>query len=353
VNAGGVHVGELTEGDRRSDAAGRCPVCAGEAFAVSRPFQGYVEGYETEILQCSGCDVRFSRRLDVPDWLYDRIYAQAELVPGYARYSTYATRVDSDPEPLDLLADAEDPYWHVREHLRSRPSTAGLRVVELGCGAGYLTYALRRAGIECIGVDISAAAIARARTRFGHAEWFQTLEEFTRAEGAADVVVGLEIIEHVPDPTAFLRDALALLAPGGALLITTPDRDACRPGEVWASDSPPVHLFWFGRKALRTMADACGSTVEFAAPRPHTESPSAPINRLRPPILTADGDVTTVTRRSMGPGARVRLSAAARLWRLHRALVRAETQEITPVGLLASQPGATLAAVLRPAGTHA
>ncbi len=331
---------------------GTCPVCGEVALAASEPFEGYVEGYVTEILGCTGCGVRYSRRRDVPEWLYDRIYEQAEQVPGYQRYSGYAGRVMSDSRPLDFLAGAEEPYWHVREYLRSLGGTSGLRVVELGCGAGYLTYALRAAGIDCLGVDVSAAAIERARLRYGHAEWFTTLEDFTRTEGSADVVIALELVEHVPDPVQFVREATDLLAPGGALLLTTPDADAARPGEVWSSDLPPVHLYWFGRKALSAVAEACGAEAEFAPPRPPAGAPAPPINHLRPPILGAEGAVTAVTRRSFGLKARLRLAAAARLWRLYRTAARVETQEILVAGPPSPQPGATLAAVLRLSPSH-
>jgi SAM-dependent methyltransferase len=325
-----------------------CVLCGGSASKISEPFEGYVEGYVIEILECGSCSARFSSRLDVPDWLYDRIYAQAELIPGYGRYARYEAGVTEHRRPLDLLAEAEDPYWHVREYIAAQSAPQALRVVELGCGAGYLTYALRRAGIQCVGVDISAEAISRARTRSGHAEWFQTVEEFQQDRGAVDLVVALELIEHVPDPVAVVRDALAMLGTDGALLLTTPDRDACRPGEVWASDAPPVHLYWLGRRALQAVADRCGAVVEFPLVRPsssHRPVPAA--NHLWPAILTADGDVTESVRRSVRLSARLRLHAAAMLWRLATAASPQRTRRVRRLGAAAPEPAATLAAVLR------
>jgi SAM-dependent methyltransferase len=325
-----------------------CPICGERVVPVSKPFEGYVEGYVTTVLECVGCRARLSSRNDVPTWLYDRIYDQAEVIPGYGRYHRYEAAASKHPAPLDFLAEAEDPYWHVREHLRAQSGTGGLRVVELGCGAGYLTYALRQAGIDCLGVDISAKAIARAQARYGHPEWFQTLEEFNAESGAVDLVVALELIEHVPDPVSLVRQALSMLVAGGALLLTTPDRDACRPGEVWASDAPPVHLFWLGRQALQVVADNCAAAIDFPRPRPLSSSgPVPPVNECWPPVLTAAGDVTPLVSRSVGLAARLRLHASALLRRLSAAAAPPRTRTIEPVVAGAPRPGATLAAVLR------
>ncbi|MGY1681918.1 class I SAM-dependent methyltransferase [Geodermatophilus sp. SYSU D01176] len=330
-----------------------CAVCGMPARTISEKFEGYIEGYLTEILECEGCQARFSGRMDIPDWLYDRIYAQAEAIPGYGRYARYESSVAVAREPLDLLAESEDPYWYVREYLRDCPRPEELRVLELGCGAGYLTFALRQAGVECVGVDISAEAIARARARYGHPDWFQTVAEFHQSNRAVDLVVALELIEHVPEPVTLLKDGLDLLDSNGALLLTTPDRDACRPGEVWASDAPPVHLYWLGRQALQAAAERCGATVEFPRNRPTSADACVPpANRLWPAILTADGIVTEAVRRSMRLDSRLRFHASALLQRLRNSVAPRHWREVKGLDVDSLHPGATLAAVLRRPSTH-
>jgi 2-polyprenyl-3-methyl-5-hydroxy-6-metoxy-1,4-benzoquinol methylase len=261
-----------------------CGICGGQAIPISKPFEGYVEGYFTAVLKCGTCQARFSCRKDIPVSLFEQIHAQAQWIPGYARYRRYEFEVIRHPSPREFLATEEEPYWQVRRYLDSLPNSQGVHVLELGCGAGYLTYALRTAGLDCVGVDISAQAIARARALYGHDDWFHPLDEFRPSGRAYDVVIALELIEHVPDPVAFIRDAVAMVKKGGAVIISTPDGDACRPGEIWASDTPHVHLYWLGRQALRAISHACGATIQFlnSPPSKDADTYQQPMNQLWP-----------------------------------------------------------------------
>jgi SAM-dependent methyltransferase len=274
-----------------------CPVCGGQSRQVSGEFEGYVEGYRLSVLECSGCDLRFSSRLDVPDELYERIYEHAATLPGYDRYAAYASTVSQHPDPLELLASSELPYWFVRDHVRNKLAPDGV-VVDLGCGEGYLTYALRRAGFECVGVDLSSTVVARARRRFGRDDWFFTVDELARADFAgADLVVALELVEHVPEPARLLRDAVALLKDGGAVLMTTPNRDASSPEAVWQSDLPPVHLHWFGTRALTELAVQAGCDVEFReVPEAITAQHDGAGAGVWPALLTASGKPSAVVQ---------------------------------------------------------
>ncbi|GIJ53995.1 class I SAM-dependent methyltransferase [Virgisporangium aurantiacum] len=275
-----------------------CPTCGEPGEVVSGRFDGYVEGYRVAIVECGRCRLRYADRLDVPETLYESIYRHAAVLPGYDRYARYAGAVTRSPEPLDLLAGAELPYRFAADAVRLLPRDAV--VVDLGCGEGYLTYALRRAGYTCLGVDLSQTVVDRARRRFGHDDWFATTAELDLA--GADLVLALEIIEHVPDPVGFLRDAMTYLRPGGSVVVTTPNRDASPADAIWDTDLPPVHLLWFGSTAIREVARRAGCDATFLdAPR-YGRAPA----RTWQPLLTADGRPSAAVRRVRGLGWRTR-----------------------------------------------
>lgn len=106
----------------------------------------------------------------------------------------------------------------------------GLSLIDIGCGGGLVAEPMRRMGFDVTAVDASSENIGTARahaaeTGLDIAYRAATVEQI-EAEGAGpfDVVLALEIIEHVTDPESFIRTASRLVAPGGMLIVATLNR---------------------------------------------------------------------------------------------------------------------------------
>lgn len=98
------------------------------------------------------------------------------------------------------------------------PARSGAVLVDLGCGAGLLAPHVR--GYRHVGVDLTASALAQAATH-GVLPVRADVSAVPLRDGCADVVAAGEILEHVPDLPAVVREACRLLRPGGLLVIDT------------------------------------------------------------------------------------------------------------------------------------
>ncbi len=106
---------------------------------------------------------------------------------------------------------------------------AGLRLLDLGCGAGLVSEPLARLGATVVGADATPENIAAARAHAadqGLAIDYRatTAEALVAAGESFDAVLALEIVEHVADPPAFVADLGRLVKPGGQLLLSTLNR---------------------------------------------------------------------------------------------------------------------------------
>jgi SAM-dependent methyltransferase len=124
------------------------------------------------------------------------------------------------PRALDLDWRLTHLLWRHRALLR-RYSPEGKRVLDFGCMDGVFTLRLQQLGGQAVGYDISPAAIAQAKLFRGQAARpvFTTMPP---GPGQFDRIYCNEVLEHVEDDRGLIGELVGYLAPGGAVVGTTP-----------------------------------------------------------------------------------------------------------------------------------
>lgn len=108
---------------------------------------------------------------------------------------------------------------------------AGLQILDIGCGGGLLSEPMARLGADVVGADAAAGNIPVAQLHAEHSSLAIDYRNITAEEMAAageqfDVVLNMEVVEHVADPLAYLTACQQLLKPGGLMLCSTINRNA-------------------------------------------------------------------------------------------------------------------------------
>ncbi|MCC6672715.1 MAG: class I SAM-dependent methyltransferase [Planctomycetes bacterium] len=133
----------------------------------------------------------------------------------------------------------------------------GRRVLDLGCGEGYGAALLGLSARSVVGCEIDAGAVARAAAAYRHANLCFVHVGATGllpfASGSYDLVTAFEVIEHVPDPDRLLDEARRLLAPGGILIVSSPNRPYYR---MERNEVNPYHVHEFDLPELRDALQA-------------------------------------------------------------------------------------------------
>lgn len=176
----------------------------------------------------------------------------------------------SDTSTLQITGERTIPdvpdenYWFQRHVVAYRLAAAkvdGLQVLDAGCGEGYGAAMLAHAGARrVVAVDLDAATIDHVRASYLQVEAVQA--EFGSMpvdEASIDLVTSFQVVEHVWDPSGFLRSLRRVLVPGGELVLSTPNRLTFTPHH----DHPvnPFHVKEYAPDELREELEAAGFRV--------------------------------------------------------------------------------------------
>ncbi|WP_066652281.1 bifunctional 2-polyprenyl-6-hydroxyphenol methylase/3-demethylubiquinol 3-O-methyltransferase UbiG [Sphingomonas sp. CCH10-B3] len=130
-----------------------------------------------------------------------------------------------NPVRLGYLRERIDAHWG--EDASGFTPLAGKRALDVGCGAGLLCEPLARLGAAVTGLDAAPENIeaAKAHAALSGLEIdYRTGSVEDLSDESFDLVTSMEVIEHVTDPAAFVAGLAVALAPGGLLVLSTPNR---------------------------------------------------------------------------------------------------------------------------------
>ena len=227
-----------------------CPVCGAPATAA------LFERHGQAVRGCAGCGLRFLHPQPGDDVLA-AIYTSGYFLGGgdaEGRARTAALKAATAGVYLDRLRD-----------FRGRE---GGRLLEVGCGDGWLLAVAQARGYEVLGAEISAHAAAEANRRLGGPRVAVGPLERMALPGDQDVVVCADVVEHVRDPAPFLRRLKDALRPGGVLFLVTPSLDSLSARLLrrhWM-EYKVEHLFYFSERALVRALSAAGFDAPAVAP---------------------------------------------------------------------------------------
>ena len=196
-----------------------CPVCAGTSWETSDP-----DDDSFELIRCVVCNCY-------------RIHREA---PSATQYDTYYSA-----ESARRLSGVFQLAWLLRRRFRarliSRHTPSGSRICDVGCERGELLNALKKLGHGVTGTQLSASAVEFAARRFEIDVFLGELHDASFEPSRFDVVLMLNVLEHLEQPSPYLAEIHRVLRPGGLLWLELPNASsftATRSGKRWLHHDP-------------------------------------------------------------------------------------------------------------------
>lgn len=245
----------------------QCKLCAGE----SRPiFTGLFDdryGYPGtfDLYQCSRCGFGQS----VPelsaaalDELYTQYYPRKQITVDNVRQAAHFRPGQLFKFFSWLQGSRNVCHYYVQP---------GQRVFDVGCGDGASLLDIAKAGAEAYGTEYDRNVVPVAKA-LGLNIFFGDLKAASYADGFFDTITMSQLLEHVPDPITFIRQAKQKLKPGGQIILSFPNINSfnCkRCSRRWINWHVPYHINFFTKKSIELLAKSADmelSTVHTYTP---------------------------------------------------------------------------------------
>lgn len=224
------------------------------------PARDYISGDLFEVVRCEACEAVFTWPIPAVDRL-DRYYPQS-----YYRKSS-GRRFPAIVEFLQRRT------YSSRARAVERALGGGHgRMIDVGCGPGWLLREFQRRGWEAQGTELSSAAASFARDELKLNVQSRELSDLKFPDGHFDAVTLWHVLEHIPDPSALIQEIGRILKPGGVLLVGVPNWGGA--GSRWSRSKwfqldVPRHVNHFTARRLRRELESAGLEIRrqyFLAP---------------------------------------------------------------------------------------
>ena len=234
----------VSAAENLTDIARACPACGRSAAHLLR-----FKANSCDILQCEGCGLGRSEASGFePAAYYTEDYFSGGHADGYADY------LGAEPVLRREFARSVDFIRRYRSNGR---------LLEIGCAYGFFLQEAARY-FEAAGIELAEEAAAHGRRAGLNILSGAADEESLRQIGHVDVIVLLDVIEHLPQPRETLELCCQHLNPGGIIVITTGDFGsvvARLAGARWRLMTPPQHLWFFTQDSMRRMSASLGLSM--------------------------------------------------------------------------------------------
>ena len=194
----------------------------------------------TGILECSSCGAVYKNPMPT----------DAQLEDMYKEYYSESNIDGSTTQMLSSQASTKNHGKFIEKMLKP-----GMRVLDYGAGTGDLVEALKSSNCTIDGVEFSKEAIKVARDRYD-LNFFSSLDDLMEKSYEYDLILCVEVVEHLAEPGQVLKALSQLLKPGGEIYITTPNRNGLQSRLKkcnWKEAIKPFHLVLFNYKYLKKL----------------------------------------------------------------------------------------------------
>ncbi len=265
-----------------------CILCGPASYEILSVQDGW------PVVRCTDCGLVYLRERP-SEAAVAEMYGKSYYDNGDVGYSGY---VDTFRRYRGIFLEIFE-----KRHRDLSEYATGNRLLEVGCAHGFLLDFLRGKGWRVTGVDVSPLSSEYARRELGLDVHTGSVEDLDAPEGTFDVILLLDVLEHLHRPFDVLSKLRMLLAPGGILVVQCPwelyhwEKAASailqgkKPGTI-RPDAVPAHLYFFGPRTLDRVIMRGGFTIK------HRQSGNygAVKGRMNPPAIKTGNPFSTALR---------------------------------------------------------